>query len=177
MRKYNINANLIRAIWHLYDNAISAVQMNDSTGEWFRTTAGVGQGCLLSPTLFNIFLEKLISGALEEHGGKVSIGGRNTTNLRFADDINALPEKEQELEALVESLDNNCTRYKMEIWAKKTKLITNSANGIQKEIMVKGQKLGTLTSGAIVSDESSNPEALSRIVQCSSDKAEANMER
>ena len=29
MRKYNINANLVRAIEHLYDNAISAVQMND----------------------------------------------------------------------------------------------------------------------------------------------------
>ena len=33
MRKYNINANLFRAIEHLYDNAISAVHMNGSTGE------------------------------------------------------------------------------------------------------------------------------------------------
>ena len=46
-----------------------------------------------------------MSDALEEHDGKVSIGGRNITNLRFADDINALAEEEQELEALVESLD------------------------------------------------------------------------
>ena len=38
MRKYNINANLVRAFEHLYDNAISAVHMNGSTGEWFRTT-------------------------------------------------------------------------------------------------------------------------------------------
>ena len=35
----------------------------------------------------------------------VSIGGRNITNLRFADDIDAPAEEEQELEALVESLD------------------------------------------------------------------------
>ena len=47
--------------------------------------------------------------ALEEHNGKVSIGGRNITNLRFADDIGALAEEEQELEALVESLDKTCT--------------------------------------------------------------------
>ena len=60
MRKYNINANLVHAIEHLYEKAISAVQMNGSTGEWFRTTVGVGQGCLLSPTLFNIFLERII---------------------------------------------------------------------------------------------------------------------
>ena len=34
-----------------------------------------------------------------------SIGGRNITDLRFADDIDALAEEEQELEALVESFD------------------------------------------------------------------------
>ena len=39
-----------------------------------------------------------MSDALEEHDGKVSIGGRNITNLRFADDIDALAEEEQELE-------------------------------------------------------------------------------
>ena len=42
---------------------------------------------------------------------KVSIGGRNITNLRFANGIDALAEQEQELEALVESLGKTCTRY------------------------------------------------------------------
>ena len=107
-----------------------------SIEEWFRTTVGVNQGCLLSPTFFNIFLERIMSDALEEHDGKVSIGGRKITN-RFADDIDDLAEEEQELEALVESLDKTCTRYKMEISAEKTKLMTNSANGIQREIKVK----------------------------------------
>ena len=71
----------VRSIAHtieqLYDKATSAVQMNGSIGEWFRTTVGVRQGCLLSPTLFNIFLAQIMSDALEEHDGKVSIGGRN----------------------------------------------------------------------------------------------------
>ena len=66
---------------------------------------------------------------LEEHDGKVSIGGRNIINLRFA---------EQELETLGESLHKTFTRYKMEISAGKAKLMTNSANGIQREIKVKG---------------------------------------
>ena len=90
MRKYNISANLVRIIGQLHDKATSAVQMNGSTGEWFRTTVGVKQGCLLSPTLFNIFLERIMFDALEEHDGKVSIGSRNMTNLRFADDIDTL---------------------------------------------------------------------------------------
>ena len=42
-------------------------------------------------------------------------------------------------------------------------------NGIQREIKVKGQKLGTVTSfkylGAVVSDDGSKPEVLSRIAQ------------
>ena len=52
-----------------------------------------------------------MSDTLEEHDRKVSIGGRNITNLRFADDIDALAEEEEELEAIVESLDKTCTRY------------------------------------------------------------------
>ena len=79
-----------------------------------------------------------MSGALEEHDGKVSMGGRNIINLWFADDIDALAEEKQELEALVEILHKTFTRYKMEISAEKTKLMTNSANGIQRETKVKG---------------------------------------
>ena len=169
MQKYNINANLVRTIEPLYEKATSAVQMNGSIGQWFKTTVGLRQGCLLSPTLFNIFLDRIMSGALEEHDGKVSIGGRNITNLRFADDIDALAEEELELKALVESLDKTCTRYKMESSAEKTKLMTNSANGIQTEIKVKGQKLATVTRfkylGAVVSDVGFKPAILSRIAQ------------
>ena len=50
----------------------------------------------------------------------------------------------------------------MESSAEKTKLMTNSANRIQKEIKVKGQQLVTLTSfnnlGTVVSDDGSKPE-------------------
>ena len=42
-----------------------------------------------SPPLFNIFLERIMTDALEEIDGKVSIGRRNITNLWFADDIDA----------------------------------------------------------------------------------------
>ena len=52
---------------------------------------------------------------LEGHDWKVSIGGRTITNLWFADEIDTLAEEEQELDALAESLDKTCTRYKMEL--------------------------------------------------------------
>ena len=55
----------------------------------------------------------------------------------------------------------------MEISAEKTKLMTNSANGIQRGIKVKGLKLGTSFKylGAVVADDGSKPEVLSRIAQ------------
>ena len=55
MKRYNINANLIRVTKHLYDKATNAVFLNGSIGERLRTPFGVRQGCVLSPTFFNIF--------------------------------------------------------------------------------------------------------------------------
>ena len=69
---------------------------------------------------------------LEEHDGKVTIDGRNITNLRLAEDKDTLAEEEQELETLVKSLVKTYTRYKMENSAEKTKLMTNSVSGIQR---------------------------------------------
>ena len=57
----------------------------------------------------------------------------------------------------------------MQISAKKTKLMTNNASGINTEIKVNGQKLETVTSfkyqGLVITDEGSEPEILSRIAQ------------
>ena len=98
-----------------------------------------------------------MSDAVEEHDGKISISSRNIINLQFAVDIDAVAEEEQEQETIVESLSKTCTRYKMKVSAKEIKLMTNNSSAIQKEIEVKGQKLGIVTSfirylGAVVSD-------------------------
>ena len=66
MNKYNISTNLIQVIKNLYNKTTSAVLFNSSIGDWFRTTVGVRQGCLLSPTVFNIFLERIMTDASED---------------------------------------------------------------------------------------------------------------
>ena len=167
MKKYNISTNLIQVIKNLYNKAISAVLFNGSIGDWFRTTVGVRQGYLLLPTLFKIFLGRIMTDASEDHEGTVSIGCRTIANLRFADDIDGLAGEEEELANLIEHLDKASTAYGMEISAEKTKLMTNTTSVINTEIKVNGQKLETVTSlknlGSVIIDQGSKHEILSRI--------------
>ena len=48
-------------------------------------------------TLTQPLLERIMTDALEDQEGTVSIGGRTITNLRFADDINSLAREGEEL--------------------------------------------------------------------------------
>ena len=111
MKKHNSSTNLIRVIKNLHDQATSVVLFISSIGDWLGTTVWVRQGCLPSPTLFKIFLERIMTDAVEDHEGTVSTGGRTITNLRFADDINGLAGGEEELAKLVERLDQSSTAY------------------------------------------------------------------
>ena len=48
---------------------------------------------LHSPPSSNIFLERIMTDALEDHEGTVSIGGRTITNLRFVMTLMAYEER------------------------------------------------------------------------------------
>ena len=110
-----------------------------------------------------------MTDALEDHQGTVSIGGKTITNLRFADDIDGLAGKEEELASLVDRLDKTSAAFGMEISAEKTKLMTNNANGISIDIRINGEKLDKFDSfiylGAAVTAQGSKPEVLSGIAQ------------
>ncbi|GFN77253.1 hypothetical protein PoB_000375900 [Plakobranchus ocellatus] len=88
----------------------------------------------------------MTDGALENHEGKSAL---EAEQLRFADDIDGLARKEEELESLVDSLDNTVTAYGMEISAEKIKLITYNSNGISADIRIGGQNLKQSTSSSI----------------------------
>ena len=173
MNRYNINKTFFSLIEELYNQATSSVYLEGAFGEWFRTTEGVRQGCLLSPTLFNIFLERIMTDALEGHECSVSIGGRTVSNLRFADDIDGLAGSETELAELIRRLNQSCSDYGMEISAEKTKIMTNChANGLQNQIIINGSVLQHVNQfiylGALVTDNGSKSEILSRIAKAQS---------
>ena len=77
--------------------------------------------------------------------------------------------KEEVLASLVDRLDKTSSAFDMEIRVEKTKLTTNNTGCISTDIRVNGEKLDEVDSfkylGAIVTDQGSKPEVLSRIVQ------------
>ncbi len=78
MAFYGFSFKIINVIRSLNAKAEYAVRINGIITDWFQITAGLRQGCL-SPVLFNIFLEFVMSHVLEEIGKRrkgVSIGGR-----------------------------------------------------------------------------------------------------
>ena len=79
LRLYNTNDNLIRTMECICNKVTSAAYHDNNKGEWFRTITGVHQGCLLSLTLFNIFLERITADALEDHEQSVSEAGQLQT--------------------------------------------------------------------------------------------------
>ena len=66
--------------------------------EEIRIQRGVRQGCVASPTLFNLYTEFFFRHIINMKG--VNVGGTNYNNLRYADDTALLAGNEKELSDL-----------------------------------------------------------------------------
>ena len=69
---------------------------------WVQIRKGVCQGCILSPCLFNLYVEYIMRYAgLDEAQARIKIARRNINNLRHADDTTLMAESEEELKSLL----------------------------------------------------------------------------
>ena len=90
---------------NLYAGQEAPVRTGNGTTDWFQIGKGVHQGCILSPCLFNLYAEYIMSNAgLEEAQAGIKIAGRNINNLRYANDTNLMAESEEELKSLLMKL-------------------------------------------------------------------------
>ena len=65
----------------------TTVRNGHGTTDWFQIGKGIHQGCILSPCLFNLYVEYILRNAgLEEAQAGIKIAGKNINNLRYADD-------------------------------------------------------------------------------------------
>ena len=90
-------------LWRsLYAGQEATVRTGHGTTDWFQIQKGVHQGCILSPCLFELYVEYIMRNAgLEEAQAGIKIAGRNINNLRYADDTTLMAENEEELKNLL----------------------------------------------------------------------------
>ena len=125
MRRYNIDERPVTLLRSLYGPSTSAVLHEGEVGQSFRTSVGVRQGRLLSPVLFNLYIEYIMQEDLHNFSGTIPINGREISILRFEDDIDLIAGTEEELQEPT-TLGRRARVYGMEISAEKSKIMVNS---------------------------------------------------
>ena len=130
MRHLGYDNKIIRLLESMYRNSVSSVRVGTQgdVSIWFETLVGVLQGCVLSPLLFNILLEVVMALSLEDKDIGATISGFLCSNLRFADDIALLAEKEADLQSQIDSLHGCSTRFGLKISSSKTEVQCISRN-------------------------------------------------
>ena len=87
---------------NLYAGQEATVRTGHGTTDWFQIGKGVGQGCILSPCLINLYAQYITQNArLNEAQAGIKISGININNLRYPDDTILLAESEEELKSLL----------------------------------------------------------------------------
>ena len=123
MHEMGFSTHLIILIKSLYDGQEATVRTECGDSDWFTIGQGVRQGCILSPYLFNIYAEYIMRIALDGYEGQVSIGGRQITNLRYADDTTLIARTAAELQDLIERVKKTSEEYGLLLNVKKTKVM------------------------------------------------------
>ena len=141
MDTFGISDGITQLIKSLYKSSTSAILLDNIKGDYFKTTVGVRQGCLLSPILFNIYLEQIIR-YVKISPFKHIYWRKNNLNLRFADDIDLISGSNCELQKITDSLALHTGNYGMEVSSEKSKTMVNSnTNNVYFKIVMKGEEL------------------------------------
>ena len=92
----------------------------------FQIGKGVRQGCILSPCLFNLYAEYIMTNAgLNEAQAGIKIARRNINNLRYADDTILMAESE-ELKGLLMKEKEESEKVVLKLNIQETKIMASS---------------------------------------------------
>ena len=111
---------------NLYAGQEAIVRTEHGTTDWFQIRKGECQGCILSSFLFNLYAEYIIRNAgLKETQAGIKIGGRNSNNLRYADDTTLMAQSE-ELKSLLMKVKEEREKVGLKLNIQKTKIMASS---------------------------------------------------
>ena len=104
----------------------ATVRTGHGTTDWFQIGKGVRQGCILSPCLFNLYAENIIGNArLDESQAELKITGRNSNNLRYADDTTLMAESKEELKSLLMKVNEESEKAGLKLNIQKIKIMAS----------------------------------------------------
>ena len=113
------------------------------TADWFQIGKAVRQGCILSPSLFNLYAEYIMRNAsLDEAQARIKISGRHINNLRYADDTILITESEEELKSLLRKVKEKSEKVGLKFNMQKTKIM---ASGPIISWQIDGETMETVT--------------------------------
>ena len=111
---------------NLYAGQEATVRTRHGTTDWFQIGKGVRQGCILSPSLFNLHAEYIMRNAgPEEAQAGIKIAGRNINNLKYADDTTLMAESEEELKNLLMKVKGESEKVGLKLNIQKTKIMAS----------------------------------------------------
>ena len=84
---------------NLYASQEATVRNGHGTTDWFKIGKWVSQGCTLSPCLFSLYTEYIMTNArLDDSQAWIKIARRNINNLKYADDTTLTAESKEPLD-------------------------------------------------------------------------------
>ena len=111
---------------NLYAGQEATVRTGHGTTDWVQIGKGVRQGCILSPCLFKFYADYIMRNAgLDEAQAGIKIAGRNSSNLRYADDTTLMAESEEELKSLLMKVKGESKRVGLKLNIQKTKIMAS----------------------------------------------------
>mgnify|MGYP001615337500 FL=1 len=113
--KMGVTGKMFRVLKNMYREVESAVVCDaKSISNWFTVESGVRQGCVLSPLLFNIFINGVVS-AMEDHQCGIEIGESESklAVLLYADDIVLLAKNSDEMKLMLNDLQAYFVKWQL----------------------------------------------------------------
>ena len=112
---------------NLYAVQEATVRILYRTTDGFKIGKRVQQGCLLSPSLFNLYAEYIVRNAgLDDLQAAIKISRRNFNNFRYTDDTSLMAESKEELKNLSVRLKRESERASLKLnIKKKTKIMAS----------------------------------------------------
>ena len=106
-----------------YDESKSIITYNNETSNTFDITSGVKQGGILSPFLFNMYVNDLIEECVKLNNG-AKMGSENVSIISYCDDINLISSSIKHAQILLNVCENYGRQWKLKFNIKKTNFMS-----------------------------------------------------